>query len=127
MPELLFPSRITIREEAADWREAIRIASRPLLDDGSIRQPYVQAMIKAIDDHGPYIVIAPGVAIAHAKPEDGAVRTSMALLALQRSVAFSEALKHQVRLLFIVASPDGDSHLKALTQLSDLLKETKTG
>ncbi|WP_338135896.1 BglG family transcription antiterminator [Paenibacillus thiaminolyticus] len=125
LPELLFPSRITIREEAADWREAIRIASRPLLDDGSIRQPYVQAMIKAIDEHGPYIVIAPGVAIAHAKPDDGAVRTSMALLALQRSVAFSEALKHQVRLLFIVASPDGDSHLKALTQLSDLLKETK--
>ncbi|MGN7384784.1 BglG family transcription antiterminator [Paenibacillus sp. SAFN-117] len=123
LKDLLTPNRIVLCKDATDWRSAIKMASQPLLNDGSIVRQYVQAMIDKVIEHGPYIVIAPGIAIAHAKPEDGVVRTSMALLSIRSGVPFSSLKKHRVRLLFVIASLDGESHLKALTQLTDMLKD----
>lgn len=121
--ELLTPSRITIREDISHWRLAIRIAAKPLLHDGSITDGYVQAMIDKVNQYGPYIVAAPGVAIAHARPEDGAARASMSLLTIRKGVAFSNQPKHLVYLLFVVVGTDGQSHLKALSQLANMLRE----
>ncbi|MGZ7440950.1 BglG family transcription antiterminator [Paenibacillus sp. TH7-28] len=119
--ELLTPSRITIREEISHWRLAIRVAAKPLLQDGSISDRYVQAMIDKVNQYGPYIVAAPGVAIAHARPEDGAAKASMALLTIRKGVAFSSQARHLVNLLIVVVGTDGESHLKALSQLVNLL------
>ncbi|MFS0724202.1 BglG family transcription antiterminator [Paenibacillus sp. 1P07SE] len=121
LDRLLTQERIRLLETAADWRTAIRAAAWPLLDEGAIEPRYVEAMIQKVEEHGPYIVLAPGVAIAHARPEDGAARTAIALLKLARPVAFGEAPRHQVRVLFVLASADGQSHLKPLSQLSLLL------
>lgn len=121
--ELLTPSRITVREEIPHWRLAVRVAAKPLLHDGSITEGYVQAMIDKVNQYGPYIVAAPGVAIAHARPEDGAARASMALLTIRKGVAFSNQPKHLVYLLFVVVGTDGQLHLKALSQLANMLKE----
>ncbi|MGG6314168.1 BglG family transcription antiterminator [Paenibacillus macerans] len=123
--ELLHPSRITIRGQASDWRQAIRTAARPLLREGAITDRYVQAMIGNVERYGPYIIATPGVAIAHARPEDGAVRPAISLLAIQGGAAFSDQPKHLVNLLFVVVGTDGQLHLKALTQLANLLMEER--
>ncbi|GIP33837.1 BglG family transcription antiterminator [Paenibacillus sp. J2TS4] len=123
LQQLLPSSRIVIREEQTDWRTAISLAAAPLLEEGTIVHGYIRAMIDKVMEYGPYIVIAPGLAIAHAKPEDGVVRTSMSLLSIREGAAFGDDPKHIVRLLFVIASQDGESHLKALTQLTDMLRE----
>lgn len=125
LKELLTPDRMTLQGEAEDWRAAIRLAAEPLLNDGSIVRRYVQAMIDKVERHGPYIVIGPGIAIAHARPEDGVVRSAMALLTSARGIDFGSEPRHRVRLLFVIASVDGESHLRALAQLTELFREER--
>ncbi len=120
---LLNGDTIQIKNQVKDWEEAIRLASQPLIGRGAITARYVEAMIAKVKERGPYIVVAPGIAIAHAKPEDGVNATSLALLKLNRPVAFGPEEKHQVLVLFVLASRDGQSHLAPLSQLTVLLRD----
>ncbi|MFB8734775.1 PTS sugar transporter subunit IIA [Bacillus sp. SL00103] len=43
-------------------------------------------MIQSVDQNGPYIVIAPQVAIPHARPEDGVNELSMSLMTFEQPV-----------------------------------------
>ena len=36
-------------EKAEDWKEAIRMAASPLLEDGSIQASYIEAMIRNVE------------------------------------------------------------------------------
>lgn len=121
LAELLPASRIQLADSIGEWRQAIRQAAVPLIEEGCIRETYVQAMIRNVEHYGPYIVTAPGTAIAHAKPEDGVNRHGMALLSIREGVPFSSEPRDRVHALFIVVSEDGESHLKALSQLTLLL------
>ncbi|GBF75691.1 hypothetical protein PA598K_04113 [Paenibacillus sp. 598K] len=123
LPALLTPERISVIRQAVDWRQAIHAAAQPLLQSGAIEPRYIEAMIRKVEEHGPYIVLAPGIAIAHARPEDGALRTAFSLLKLEEPVAFGEEERHQVSVLFVLASGDGQSHLKPLAELSALLRD----
>ncbi|MGG3505930.1 BglG family transcription antiterminator [Paenibacillus lautus] len=123
LSDLLTGQMIQIKREAADWRSAIREASEPLLKDGRIDEAYIDAMISKVEALGPYIVVAPGIAIAHGKPQDGVRRLGISLLRLEQPVAFSEEARHQVQIILVLAAIDGESHLKALSELTILLRE----
>ncbi|WP_306009622.1 BglG family transcription antiterminator [Bacillus sp. MMSF_3328] len=121
LQDLLKPSHILLEDDAADWKEAIRLASRPLVESGAITEGYVQKMIDTVVKMGPYIVIAPGVAIPHAKPEDGVEKLGLSLLRLKNGIAFSGQKSHEVNLIVVLAAIDGDSHLLALSQLTRMM------
>jgi len=70
-------------------------------------------------------VIAPKVAIPHARPEDGVNKLSMSLLKLSKAVPFSEKSKHAIQIVIVLAAVDGETHLKALSQLSKMLSDKK--
>ncbi|WP_050615511.1 BglG family transcription antiterminator [Bacillus testis] len=122
--ELLTTDTIQISEETANWQEALQLASKPLLETGAIRQSYVDAMIDSVNQLGPYIVIAPGIALPHARPEAGVNKVGMSFLKLKKPCPFSEKPEHQVNLLFVLAAVDNEAHLKALSQLSTLLSDS---
>ncbi|PLR91907.1 BglG family transcription antiterminator [Bacillus sp. T33-2] len=119
--DLLQPQKIQFIDEVADWQEAIRIAAQPLLKEGSVTEKYIHAMIESIQKMGPYVVIAPKVAIPHARPEDGVNKLGMSLLKLSHGIPFSKAGTHDVNLVVVLAAIDGEAHLKALSQLSKML------
>ncbi|MEJ9217548.1 BglG family transcription antiterminator [Paenibacillus glucanolyticus] len=123
LSDLLTERMIQVKREAADWRSAIREAAEPLLEDGHIDGAYIDAMISKVEALGPYIVVAPGIAIAHGKPQDGVRRLGISLLRLEQPVAFSEEPRHQVQIILVLAAIDGESHLKALSELTLLLGE----
>ncbi|PYI51498.1 BglG family transcription antiterminator [Paenibacillus flagellatus] len=124
LADALPASRIRIAEAPPDdWRRAIRMAAEPLVEEGLVELRYVEAMIGKVNKLGPYIVVAPEVAIAHAKPEEGVHGTGMSLLVVPEGVAFSPEPKHRVRALFALASDDGESHLRALSELTILLRK----
>ncbi|WP_088832407.1 BglG family transcription antiterminator [Paenibacillus tyrfis] len=123
LASLLPPEHLVLRDGASDWKVAIELAAEPLLRRGFIEPRYVKAMIAKVDSYGPYIVVSPGVAIAHAKPEEGVRRLGMSLLKLEHAVPFGPEVRHQIRLVLVLASADGESHLRALSQLTMLLRE----
>lgn len=123
LKDLLTKEMVQYINEASNWREAVQIASKPLLKNNSISESYIDAMIANIENLGPYIVIAPDIALPHARPEDGVNQIGMSLLKLKNSVWFSDQEKHRVRLIFVLAAVDNEKHLRALSQLTTMLSD----
>lgn len=119
--ELLTEQTIQLKDRVTDWEEAIKVASEPLVDQQAIRPDYVEAMITNVKELGPYIVIAPNIAIPHARPETGVEQLGMSFLRLEEPVYFSEKEKHRAQLIIVLAAIDNQTHLKALSQLTELL------
>jgi len=121
LTELLHRETIQITNEVANWQDAIRFAASPLLQQNKIEKRYIQAMIDSIEQHGPYVVLTPKVAIPHARPSDGVNELSMSLLVLQKPVYFG--LDKAVYVIIILAATDHSTHLQALVDLTQVLQE----
>ncbi|PKR86449.1 BglG family transcription antiterminator [Heyndrickxia camelliae] len=120
LQEVMRETNILIGYKAKTWQEAVQIASLPLLNSMSITPNYVNTMIEMFEHQEPYIVIAPRVAIPHARPEDGVNHLSMSLLKLDEDVDFGG---YPIRIFIVIAAIDRSTHLRALMQLNDLLSE----
>ena len=105
---------------AADWKEAIRAAGSVLEEAGSITEEYTQSMIKAVEELGPYIVIMPGFAIAHAAPAPSVKKEDLALITLAEPVSFGSP-NDPVNLILCVACIDRESHVRALQAVAEVL------
>lgn len=120
LQDLLTTDMIQLQQEVKDWKDAIRLAAQPLLNKAAILDEYVEAMIQNVVELGPYVVIAPKIAIPHARPEQGVKQMGMSLLTLKEGVLFEKS-DNPVQLMVVLAAVDKESHLKALAQLSTLL------
>lgn len=121
--ELLTREYIQLQDRVDSWEEAIQVAAKPLLQTEYISEEYIQEMIANVNNLGPYIVIAPKIAIPHARPEAGVKKLGMSLLQLKESISFSEKQEHAANLIIVLAAIDNETHLKALAQLSDMLSQ----
>ncbi|MDI3092490.1 BglG family transcription antiterminator [Priestia megaterium] len=121
--EVLQEPFLQLTDSADDWKAAVRLAAKPLLNYEYIEPSYVEAMIKSVEQLGPYIVIAPKVALPHARPEEGVNRVGMSMLRLKEPVYFSTEKQHGAQLIIVLAATDNETHLKALSQLSMMLSE----
>jgi PTS system ascorbate-specific IIA component len=111
--------RIKVVEVVSDWKEAVILAGKLLQRDNCIEESYIEGMIKTCQELGPYIAIAPGLAIPHARPEEGAQKTCFSILVVRKGVNFGS---HNDPVYIVVAfsSPDKKSHLKFLQVLAEL-------
>lgn len=120
LKELLSLERINRVESVKDWQEAIRVASKPLLEDKSIMPNYIEAMIDSVNKFGPYIVLADEFALPHASGDSGVNKLAMSMLVLDKEV---DMLGKDVKIFLVLASPDNKSHLKALASLTDIMSD----
>ncbi|NPV69075.1 MAG: PTS sugar transporter subunit IIA [Firmicutes bacterium] len=124
LPSLLTEDRVQIGRLARDWREALKVASSPLVRNGDVTPEYVHAMIGMVEALGPYIVVAPGVALAHARPEQGVQRLCVSITVLVEPVPFG-SVNDPVWLICIFGAVDNRSHVLLLSQLASLLSEER--
>ncbi|EOO25533.1 hypothetical protein IIU_06126 [Bacillus cereus VD133] len=123
LSELLIKDHIQLQNRVDSWEDAIQVASEPLLKKEFISEVYIQEMIANVKELGPYIVIAPKIAIPHARPEAGVKKLGMSLLQLKENVLFSKKEEHAANLIIVLAAINNETHLKALAQLSDMLSQ----
>jgi mannitol operon transcriptional antiterminator len=121
LSDLLPPTRIALEVDASNWREAVIKAGNLLVDTGAVEAGYVDAMIQIAEDLGPYIVIAPQIALPHARPEDGALETGLSLVKLKTPVNFGNVDNDPVILVFGLAAVDKQIHISALQTLAEML------
>jgi mannitol/fructose-specific phosphotransferase system IIA component (Ntr-type) len=122
MPDYLWESTVACGVEVGDWRGAIGAVGGLLVAAGCMDERYVLAMCRAVEVKGPYIVVAPGIALPHASPDDGARQVGLAAVRLRTPVSFGHQSNDPVDLLFCLCSPDFHSHITALVGLTGLLE-----
>ena len=121
MLKKMLENNIQVINEAKSWEDAINIAAKPLLEGGNIKEEYINSMVENVVKNGPYIVIMPGVAIPHARPECGVINTGISLLKLKNSIKFPK--DKDVELLIVLAANDNDMHLEIISKLTDILMD----
>ncbi len=121
MHDLISLENIVIVDSVKDWRDAIEKAVRPLVTNAYVEERYIQGIIDNTMEYGPYYVLAPNIAMPHARPEQGVLEKQIGILVLRQPIKFSDE-GYDVRLIITLAATDSKSHLEALRSLSELLE-----
>jgi mannitol/fructose-specific phosphotransferase system IIA component (Ntr-type) len=112
---------VALRVNVDRWEDAVRVAGQMLLDCDAVEERYIEAMVETTKELGPYIVIAPGIAIPHARPEDGAKDVCFVALQLDPPVDFGNPDNDPVQLVIAFSSPDSSAHVKMLAKLARVI------
>ena len=120
--ELLNSHRILLNAAANDWREAVQLGGELLLRDGCITPRYIQAMQENIVKLGSYMILFPHIAMPHARPEDGALRSAFSIVVLKAPIPFGSDT--QARIIITLAAADYETHIQALKDLMYLIENT---
>ncbi|HJC85389.1 MAG TPA: PTS sugar transporter subunit IIA [Candidatus Corynebacterium faecigallinarum] len=126
LTSLLTEDRITLDAAAADWRAAVSLSGDLLEHSGATTADYTQAMIDSIVDNGPYIVVAPGFAFAHARPSDAVHHTALSWVRLTEPVEFGHAKNDPVTLVVALAATDATTHTTAMADLAKVVGKRST-
>jgi mannitol/fructose-specific phosphotransferase system IIA component (Ntr-type) len=121
LEELLTPETICLYVCEPDPIRLVHEAGRLLVECGGVEERYIDAMEQALRTYGPYMVIVPGVALLHARPQDGVKRLCMSLLILDCPVAFGHQENDPVSLVFAFGAVDREKHVQALATLAKLM------
>lgn len=105
------------------WEEAIRVSATGLLEQGFIKQSYVDSMVNSVKEYGPYIVIAPDIAMPHARPEAGTNKVGFSIMVCEEPVAFGEDPSQHARLFVTLSCVSADTHLQMIQALVGILGE----
>lgn len=121
MLEKKIKDKVNIIDSIENWENAVKLAAKPLLADKSINENYVRAMISNIKKFGAYIVINDVIALAHSRPEDGAMKDCLSLLKINEGVSFDENLDEKVYLIFVLGAVSNSSHMGLLSKLMEII------
>jgi PTS system ascorbate-specific IIA component len=125
LKEWLTADHIQLCERVEDWRQAVTLSAQPLLQDGVITPNYLTAIFHQQEKLGPYFVLAPGIAMPHARPEEGASALGLSLLKIHQGVNFHSADNDPVQVVVMLSAPDGNSHIELISQLAELFSDNQ--
>ncbi len=123
LAEAFADNSIRVKAAALDREHAIELAGDLLVASGRTTPEYTASMVDVLDSHGPYFVIAPGIALAHAKPSEFVFSTGLSVLTLAEPIVFGNDANDPVELVFGLCAIDHDSHIEMLAELSTLLSD----
>lgn len=122
MSGLFSEKDIFFKDKVSDWEEAVMVAGKPLVERGDLTDHYLEAIIKVNKTYGPYSVVAPGIALLHAKSTDGVNNLCIGLMLLKNGVNFNAKAYDPVNIVFIIGLSDSHSHLSALQDLINIIR-----
>lgn len=117
-------SAIVIGAHAADWRAAVTLSADALAASGAAKPAYAQEMIRMIDEHGPYVVIAPGLALAHARPGPEVLADGLSVVTLAEPVTFGHPYNDPVSVILGLAILTADRHLAVVAAVANIFNDS---
>ncbi|WP_285126569.1 PTS sugar transporter subunit IIA [Leclercia adecarboxylata] len=114
---------IQIVDSVSDWKQAIRLSAQPLLAKETMTEAYIDAIFNSHQELGPYYVLAPGLAMPHALPEQGAIKNGLSLLHIKQGVSFDAEENDPVYVVIMLCALSGDEHINMITALADIFSD----
>ncbi|MDK6765248.1 PTS sugar transporter subunit IIA, partial [Klebsiella aerogenes] len=89
----------------------------------AITEDYIQAICNSHEKLGPYYVLAPGLAMPHARPEQGAIKNGLSLLHIKKGVSFGSEENDPIYVVIMLCALSGDEHINMITALADIFSD----
>jgi len=116
---------VVLGVQVADWRAAVRAAGRALARSGATRAEYADRMVAVIEEFGAYVVIAPGLALAHARPGPDVRHEGLAVVTLADPVAFGHPHNDPVRVVVGLAVSSAEEHVASVARLANAFNDQR--
>jgi len=116
---------IELNVPVANWREAIEQAGGLLERRNLIQKEYTNSMIRAVEELGPYIVIMPGIAFAHARPDDSVLEDGLSMITLDTPIEFGHGGNDPVEIVFAIGAKNSGNHVEFIESLANFLDSTE--
>ena len=114
---------IQIVDSVSDWKQAIRLSAQPLLAKETITEEYIEAIFNSHQELGPYYVLVPGLAMPHARPEQGAIKNGLSLLHIKQGVSFNAEENDPIYVVIMLCALSGDEHINMITALAEIFSD----
>lgn len=116
-------SCVELHVRVSTWQAAVRHVGGMLSAQGAATPEYADHMIKVIEQFGPYIVIAPGIALVHARPGHDTLDNGLAAIVIPDGVSFGHPRFDPVRLVLGVALTRAEDHLSVVAAIANTVDE----
>lgn len=107
--------------DATDWEEAIIKSVALLQKNGHVNDEYAFKVINDLKEHGPYILISPGLAIPHTRPENGALGVGVSLITFKKPIYFSDN-ETPVKVMISFSATDSIKHLEIIKMIVNFVE-----
>lgn len=125
MNSLFDKDHIKVKVDAKDYEDAIKKSGQILIETNSIKENYIQSMIDSIKELGPYIVIAPGFALAHARPSEDVLEDDLSIITLKEPVCFN-SINDPVYIVMCLSAKNSDTHIDMMQKVAMILMKENT-
>lgn len=106
---------------ARSWDDAVKLAGAEMVRAGAVGPGFVDEMLHVIEELGPYCVVAPGVALAHASPSALVARDAIVVAKLREPLEFGHPYNDPVRVLIVLANRTTARHIRVLAAIANAL------
>lgn len=118
--QVLTSNMIQIIEHAETYETALDMACQPLIQRGIVTESYPWSIAEIVDRLGLYSEIAPYIMLAHGSRDEQVTQVGVALSVFRKPVLFPKWDK-EIRVMFVLAAPDNESHLPLLDDIMKLI------
>ena len=123
MKNLVNVRDIKLKVPVRDWQDAVIKTGSILEQNGYVKHEYVDAMIQTVKTLGPYIVVAPGLAMPHAKSTNGVLKSGISIVTLANPVEFGNESNDPVHMLIGLAGTNDSLHLDILQAIATIFED----
>jgi len=123
LTDMIAPCLIQVHVRAGTPLEAIQLSAQPLLLNHFITPGYLDAVINTFQSSELHTVIMDAVALPHAAPEKGALKSGLSITVLEAPVPFDVADYKPVKYIFCLSAVDYESHIDAMAKLVEFLED----
>lgn len=101
---------------------ALDLTCSTLLASGKIESSYLEAIKQKHKEIGAYYVLAPKIAMPHARPEDGVNEAALQITIFKNGVNLESEDNGDVFVSITLAAIDSDNHIYTIMALSELFQ-----
>lgn len=113
---------VITQEQSLSVDAALELTCSSLINNGKVKPSYLEAIKQKHKEIGAYYVLAPKIAMPHARPEDGVNEASLQVTVFKNGVDLESDDNGDVYFSITLAAMDSDSHIQTIMALSELFQ-----
>lgn len=118
--DFISKDKIQIVDKVDNWKEALFISGKPLIEKNEINVEYIHEIIHIAEDFGVHFVLENKVAVPHGEVSKNVNKSCISVLSIKEPVYFSE--KKPVSLVFLIGAITAAEHIRSIEEIINLTK-----